>query len=208
MRASPFSILVLGLLAFAIFGMGCLQPASVDRCTGSADRTGCLTFYATWYQEPETCYYINDMPARLSCLNSSTDTAASQQLQNNYAAYGALPSSNPRRPAAATPAPAPSNSAPTPTPAYVSPNSPEVRAQAAIDQCVAASPKATASADVCAKQLAVDQRNLTFCALIGSPDLRSSCILTTATNVKDASACNVFNTSADKQFCVYYSRGG
>ncbi len=203
MRIRPSVWHIFALLSIALLLSGCLQPASVDRCTSSSDRPGCLTFYATWYQEPETCYFINDMDLRVACLNQSTDTAASQRLQETYAAYGQMPTT--RRPSS-SPTPTPSTPGTPSTPVvYVSPSSPTVVMDKAIAACVSANPKSTS--DLCAKQLALDGRNLTYCSLIVSPDLRSSCILTTATNVKDASQCASFNSSSDRQFCVYYSRG-
>jgi hypothetical protein len=74
-----------------------------------------------------------------------------------------------------------------------------------IAKCVATTPKA--SADSCAKQLAIDGKSLDYCAKILSPDLRQGCIVAVATNLKNAAACDVFIASADRQFCVYYSRG-
>ncbi|MCL6088713.1 MAG: hypothetical protein M1530_00930 [Candidatus Marsarchaeota archaeon] len=179
---------------------GCLQPASVDRCIGNPDREGCLTFYATWYQEPETCYSIESLTARQSCLEAATDPIASMRLQQSYAAYGRAPPST--KPAAKPPAAnASANTTPTAPLAPITPPP----SNDLISKCMAASPAMTV--DSCAKQLAVSNRDLSLCTLIVSPDMRSSCILAVATSTKDPTACQIFNLTSDRQFCLYYARG-
>ncbi len=194
--------LFLSILALGLLGAGCLQPASVDRCIGNPDRTGCLTFYATWYQEPETCYSIESLAARQTCLEAATDPLAAARLQQSYAAYGRAPPST--RPAPAKPAAGP-NASDNATPAApLGPITPPPSGDL-ISKCVAASSSMTP--DACAKQLAIQGRDLSFCVQIVSPDLRSSCILAVATNLKDPTACSQFNITSDRQFCLYYSRG-
>lgn len=201
------SWLLLALLFAALSLSGCLGP-SVDtsQCSQYTDaqKDDCIRFLAVWSLSPETCYQIQSESVRASCLSDSNDPAASQLLQDRWYASGQGAVSSAA--SAAPPIPAnPINNSISSQPSVAPPPVGEAQADAKISKCTAADPKSTA--DSCARQLAIDGRDLGYCAKITSADARQGCIVAVATNLKDMTACDVFVSSSDKQLCVYYSRG-
>jgi len=200
------SCLVLAILLAAMGLSGCLgagvDTAQCNKFSGS-QKDDCINFLAVWSLSPETCYQIQSMALRETCLVDSNTPDTSQMLQDRWYASGQGFGSASVKTTPAASATEAVNSTP------VQPVAPPVVAAASADEqiakCVASNPKYVP--DTCARQLAIDNLDLNYCVLVTSPDLRQSCIVAVATNLKNMAACDVFKASADKQFCVYYSRG-
>lgn len=204
-RSLP-SWLLLVILAAMMSLSGCLgtsvDTSQCSKFTG-AQKDDCIYFLAVWSLSPETCYQIQSMSTRESCLTDSNNPDASQQLQDRWYASGSSTSVVSKSTTPSTPSKSVNNSSASQP--VAPPPVTEAQADSKIAKCVASTPKSTA--DSCAKKLAVDGLDLNYCVKIISPDLRQSCIVSVATNLKDMAACDIFKSSADKQFCVYYSRG-
>jgi len=199
------SYLVLVILAAFLSLSGCLGT-SVDtaQCNKFTDaqKDDCIYFLAVWSLSPETCYQIASSSIRESCLMDSNDEDASRALQDRWYASGTSASKSGAKTAPPIPTKTANNTtAPKPV---APPPVDDALADTKIAKCIASTKE---TSDVCARQLAIDGRDLGYCAKVISPDLRQSCILAVATNLKNLAACEIFKSSADRQFCVYYSRG-
>lgn len=199
------SWLLLIILAATLSLSGCLGT-SVDtsQCSKFTDsqKDDCIYFLAVWSLSPETCYQVKSEAIRESCLSDSNDPDKSKSLQDRWYASGASTGST--KTTTPTPVINSANNTTISKPVAPPPVS-EAAADSKIAKCISTNPKMTS--DSCARQLAIDGRDLNYCVKISAPDMRQSCIVAVATNLKDIAACEIFKSSADKQFCVYYSRG-
>jgi hypothetical protein len=68
----------------AVLMMGCIQTAYSEKCdhiTQTDLKDECLEYVGTWYQDPYTCYGIQDYQIKERCITNSVEPTKAKLLQ-------------------------------------------------------------------------------------------------------------------------------
>jgi len=180
-------ILVLALVP------GCIQTEQSKKCdhiTQTDLKDECLQYVGVWYQDPYTCYLIQDMQKREACIQDAVEPTKAKMLQV-------------QKQEQTTPS--------------IQKVVEEVKTQAkqanenkyAIDkkvqQCME---EQKLEMDVCLNKIAIETQNIEMCEQIETDTYRRPCISNIAINIKDPQICSKLTRTDDMQLCKFYASAG
>ena len=160
---------------------GCISGEAAGRCaefTDDLQKGECLKYMAVWYQDPYTCYGIEDKFMREECLGQAIDPKEAKRLQAKSRESGGS--------------------------AIVIEEKREMVLEEgdAVSKCMGEN---AMGRDACVREIALAQGDLIMCDEIVAAELRRSCVSNIAISKKEMQECEKLLRNEDRQLCKYYS---
>ncbi len=183
----------IAVLLITILVTGCIQTEYSKKCdhiTQTDLKDECLEYVGVWYQDPYTCYAIEEPQIRERCITNAVDPTRAKSLQTQK------------------------RTETTPTIQKVVEQTKieqkqKNEAQYAIDDRVQkCMEEEELEMDVCLNKIAIAELDMQMCEKIEQDTYRRPCISNVAISSKDQNICQELTRMDDRQLCKFYASAG